>query len=256
MRSKPIQTIREFFNRKRQDLPAAITFVAVLMALVFASLWAYRQFISSPPYINRDRYPVRGIDVSRHNGMMNLDAAARDGVDFVFIKASEGVLLRDENFQINYEKAGHAGLKRGAYHYFRFDKDGIEQARNFLGAIGNKKLELGVALDIEDHGNATGVPREEINRRLSDMVEYLILKGYRVMFYTNRDGYEKYLMNEYPGHPLWICHFSETPFDADWTFWQYDHHGKIKGISGDVDLNVFIGSRDDWNQYLRIMSMQ
>lgn len=246
----------EFLKKKKKDIPAAIAFLAVVAALVFACLWAYHQFISTPPYVNLERYPIRGIDVSRHNGMMNLDAAAADGIEFIFIKASEGASLRDENFHLNYEKAGHAGLKRGAYHFFRFDKDGIDQARNFLQAIGNNKLELGVAIDVEDHGNASGIDPADIHSRLSDMVEYLILKGYRVMFYTNRDGYEKYLMDNYPGSPLWICHFSETPFDAEWSFWQYDHHGRVSGIPGDVDLNAYVGSRKDWEQYLRIMSME
>ena len=246
----------KLWQRKKKDIPAVIAFMAVTAALVFASIWAYREFISSPPFVDPERYPIRGIDVSRHNGMMNLDAAAADGIEFIFIKASEGVSLKDSNFHFNYDKAGHAGMKRGAYHFFRFDKDGIDQARNFLDAIGNKKLEIGVAIDVEDHGNATGVAPELIARRLSDMVDYLILKGYRVMFYTNREGYEKYLMDTYPGSPLWICHFSEMPFDADWTFWQFDHHAKVKGIPGEVDMNVFVGSRDDWNEYLRTMSME
>ena len=128
----------------------------------------------------------------------------------------------------------------------------MKQANNLLSVVRNRPLELGIAIDVEDHGNAADVPIELIRQRLQDMVEYLNLMGRRVMFYTNREGYEKYLMDNYPGYPLWICHFSETPFDADWTFWQYDHHGKVKGIRGDVDLDVFIGSHSDWEQYLSL----
>ena len=240
--------IAEIWNKKKRDIPAVLLFIGVSAALIFTSIWAYREFRNSPPYVDAERYPIKGIDVSRHNGMMNLDAAASDGISFIFIKASEGESHRDENFHINYEKAGHAGLKRGAYHFFRFDKDGISQAQNFSRTIGDRKLELGVAIDIEDSGNARGVPLDSIMIRLTDMVDYLILKGYRVMFYTNRSGYEKYLMNSYAGMPLWICSFSSTPFDADWTFWQYDHHGRVKGIPSEVDINVFVGSRQDWEQ--------
>ncbi|MDE7413854.1 MAG: hypothetical protein K2N05_08740 [Muribaculaceae bacterium] len=245
--------IREALRHKKKDLQAAILFLGVLSLLVFASIRAYREYMRSAPYVSNERYPIRGIDISRHNYMMNLDAAAGDGIEFVFIKASEGKDHRDENFQINYDKAGHAGLKRGAYHFFRFDKDGTDQAQNFMRVVGDKKLELGVAIDIEETGNAKGVPRDSILIRLQDMVDYLNLKGYRVMFYTNRDGYEDFLMNNYAGMPLWICHFSSTPFDADWTFWQFDHHGKVEGIPGEVDMNVFIGSRKDWETYLNAM---
>lgn len=245
--------IRKIWQEKKKDIPTAILFVGVSAMLVFTSIWAYHKFMTSAPYVSMERYPVRGIDVSRHNGMMNLDAAAADGIDFIFIKASEGEQLRDENFHINYEKAGHAGLKRGAYHFFRFDKDGIAQGQNFVKAIGHNPLELGVVIDIEESGNAKGIPHDSIMMRLADMVEYLNMRGYRVMFYTNRDGYEDFLMNNYTDMPLWICHFSSVPFDADWTFWQFDHHGKVDGIPGEVDMNVFVGSRKDWEAYLNTM---
>lgn len=247
-------SFKEIWKEKKKDLPAVLIFLGVTIMLVVSALWAYNEFMTSAPYVDPERYPIRGIDVSRHNGMMNLDAAASDGIEFIFIKASEGKEMRDENFHINYEKAGHAGLKRGAYHFFRFDKDGIDQGINFARAIGNRPLELGVAIDIEESGNAKGIPRDSILLRLSDMIDYLLLKGYRVIFYTNRAGYEDYLMENYPGFPLWIAHFSSTPFDADWTFWQFDHHGKVKGIPTDVDLNVFVGSRKDWDKYLRFFT--
>ncbi len=75
------------FEKPRADVEAAIDFMLVAALLVFASVWAYHKFISTPPYVDSERYPVRGIDVSSHNGMMNLDAAAKDGVEFIFIKA-------------------------------------------------------------------------------------------------------------------------------------------------------------------------
>lgn len=243
-------SFREIWNKKKKDIPMVLLFMVVSAMLVGASFLAYHQFVSTPPYVSEERYPIRGIDVSHHNGMMNLDAAAADGIDFIFIKASEGATMRDENFQINYEKAGHAGLKRGAYHFFRFDRDGIVQGRNLIGAIGDRHLELGVAIDVEKSGNPHDIPIDSIKMHLTDMVDYLILKGYRVLFYTNRQGYEDYILENYPGFPLWICHFSSTPFDADWQFWQYSHHGKVKGISTEVDMNVFVGSRKDWEEYL------
>lgn len=247
-------SLRKLWNEKKKDIPAVLLFLGVSAVLVLTSFYTYHNYMNSAPYVDFERYPIRGIDVSRHNGMMNLDAAAADGIEFIFLKASEGESFRDENFHINYEKAGHAGLKRGAYHFFRFDKDGITQGQNFLNAIEKKKLELGVVIDVEEFGNAKNVPRDSIMMRLEDMVDYLNLRGYRVMFYTNRDGYESYLMDQYAGLPLWICHFSSTPFDADWTFWQFDHHAKVKGIPGEVDMNVFVGSRKDWEEHLKISS--
>ena len=231
------------------DIKVWLLFSAVFVLLGLSAVWAWHTFISTPPYVDSERYPIRGIDVSAHNGMMNLDAAAEDGIKFVFIKATEGETFRDENFKLNYSKAGHAGLKRGAYHYFRFDKDGVLQAINLLDAVKGLEPELGLVIDVEDAANPATDP-DTVITRLMQMTDYLILKGHRVMFYTNIRGYEKYLMEEFPGYLLWICSFSENPINADWTFWQYNHRGKVKGIKGNVDLNVFIGDEKDWEKYL------
>ena len=227
-----------------------IDFIFLACLLIFSALWAWNEFITSPPYVDPQSYPVRGIDVSAHNGMMNLDAAAENGIEFIFIKASEGGDFQDENFRINYDKARSAGLKIGAYHFFRFDTDGITQAVNLIRTVGNRELDLGLVIDVESAGNPEGIPERLIQERLTSMADFLILKGHRIMFYTNRKGYYKYVKNNFEGFPLWICSFNSTPISTDWTFWQFNHRGKVKGINGDVDLNTFCGSRSEWLDFL------
>ena len=170
---------------RRMDRLVGVGFLLLLIVLTCTCIWAYRQFITTPPYVDPQRFPVRGIDVSRHNGMMNLDAAAAEGIEFIFIKASEGSDYRDENFSINYRKARHAGMKVGAYHFFRFDRDGIEQAQNLLDVIGHRHLDLGIAIDVEEYTNPKDVPATLVSDRLSRMKEYLNLNGFRVIFYSN-----------------------------------------------------------------------
>ena len=238
------------WHERKKDLEVSVDFLFVAVLMIFASWRAYSTFMASPPYVDVERYPVRGIDVSAHNGMMNLDAAAHDGVEFIFIKASEGESFHDNNFRLNYEKARHAGLKIGAYHFVRFDKEGVPQAINLLRAVGSRPLDLGLVIDIEDFGNPKNIDREIVGRRLRHMVDYLTLLGRRVTFYTNRKGYYDYVAEEFPGFQLWICSFNSVPITAEWTFWQHNHHGAIKGINGDVDLNTFCGSRDDWERFL------
>lgn len=231
------------------DTKIAVAFLAVVLLLGCACWWAWEQYITTPPYVDEELFPVRGIDLSAHNGYVNLDAAAAAGYEFVFLKASEGATHRDENFVLNYQKARHAGMKIGAYHFFRFDRDGIEQARNFLRSVGKRPLELGLTIDVEEQGNPKGIPPDSIRARLALMVEYLNVAGYRVTFYSNRDGWEKYLKEDYSGMPLWICSFNdENAAMDDWTFWQYNHRGKVPGIRGDVDLNAFTGSRAEWEK--------
>lgn len=229
-----------------KDIKVAGWFVLVTLLLGAASWWAWHEYMSTPPYVDPDRFPIRGIDLSAHNGYANLNAAAADGYEFVFLKASEGVDFRDENFVLNYQKARHAGMKTGAYHFFRFDRDGIEQANNLLKVVANRPLDLGLVIDVEESGNAKDVPIDSIRTRLQMMVEYLNMKGHRVTFYSNRQGWEKYLLPDFAGAPLWICSFTDNSNQDDWTFWQFNHRGKVSGVRGDVDINVFNGSRTDW----------
>ena len=242
--------MRYLRNRPAKDIAVAIVFLGVICLLVFSAVWAYREYISTPPYVDDDKYPVRGIDVSRHNGNIDFKKVADSGIEFVFVKASEGVNHRDTLFTRNIESARREGLKVGAYHFFRFDADGVEQAINFLKAVGHRRLDIGLVIDVEKTGNPKGVSEEEVKKKLTSMVEYMNLLGYRVMVYTNHEGYYDYISDTLPGIPLWICRFQENPINAEWTFWQYNHHGKVDGIAGDVDLNAFCGSREDWSRYL------
>lgn len=238
-------------GRPKKDIAVAGWFLLVVLLLGGASWWTYHEYVSTPPYVDPERFPVRGFDISAHNGYANLEAASRAGFDFVFIKASEGADFRDENFVLNYQKARHAGLKVGAYHYFRFDRDGVEQAVNFLKVVGPRSLELGLAVDVEEHGNARGVPVDSVKARLQLMLEYLNLRGHRVTLYSNRAGYEKYLLDDFRGLPLWICQFTDNSANTDWTYWQYDHRGSVPGVRGNVDLNVFAGTREDWDRHFK-----
>ncbi|MBD5358440.1 MAG: lysozyme [Bacteroides sp.] len=240
-----------FSNPKYKDILVAGGFLMVCMLLIFASMWAYHQFITTPPYVDPIKYPVRGIDVSSHNGNIDFKKVAAAGIEFVFIKATEGANFKDKNFRINYLNAKAAGLKTGVYHFFRFDRDGVEQAINLLTTIGSRTPELGMVIDVEKSGNPDSIPTELINRRLIEMVDYLNLLGHRVMFYTNLDGYYDYLADSFPGYPLWICRFQANPINAEWTFWQFSHRGRINGIKGDVDMNAFCGNHLEWESYLQ-----
>lgn len=243
--------MRYLREKPAKDILAALAFLGVACLLVFSCVWAYRQYQSTPPYVDPLKYPVRGIDISRHNGEIDFQKVAESGIEFVFIKASEGVSYRDSLFNKNYDNAKINGIKTGAYHFFRFDCDGIEQAVNFLKTLGHKKPDLGLAIDVESNGNPKGIDPELIKSRLSSMVEYMNLEGHRVMIYTNLDGYYDYMADVLPGYPLWICRFQENPINAEWTLWQYDHHGKVDGVKGEVDMNAFCGSRDEWEMFLR-----
>ena len=156
-------------NTRKTDIAVFLCFLLAAALLTWAAYAAWINFRTTPPYVDRDMYPIGGIDISAHNGKINFREVARDGVDFVWIKASEGASFRDKRFTYNHQAAGEAGLKRGAYHFFRFDKDGVEQALNLLEAVGDRGLELGVAWNCGSSGKPVNMEDDNFRRRNLEM---------------------------------------------------------------------------------------
>lgn len=237
-------------RRRPHDYVVAAIFVVVVSALVYSGVRLWRYWRSYRPQVDVSAYPVRGIDISAHNGRIDFSKVKDAGIDFVFIKASEGTDFLDKRFRANFDSAASYGIPSGAYHFFRYDKDGMQQAVNLYNALDGRVPELGVVIDVEDAGNPHEGSEEVIVANLGEMIDYLNLRGLTVMLYTNKDGYNQFLRRAYAGYPLWICSFNDNPIDAEWRYWQYSHTGRVRGISGNVDLNVFNGSRDDWRKRL------
>ena len=225
---------------------------AILVVLGGAYLfWHY--VLPHSVNVDRYRYPVAGIDVSKHNGEIDFEKVAADDYQFVFIKASEGKTYQDEAFARNYEGARDAGLMVGAYHFFRKNRTGEEQAANLLSVIKGKPLDLPLVIDLEDDwGNGATTSRETALKRVLEMIEILDDKGYDVMIYTNLDGYGKYYMGMLGDHDLWLCSFTSPDMltDKPHRFQQFSHEGVVAGVKGDVDLNVWRGSKREWQHYL------
>ena len=222
--------------------------------VVFMGWYVLRQYIL-PHSVNVDRYryPIAGIDVSKHNGDIDFDQVRDDDYQFVYIKASEGMTYKDDAFDRNYRAARKAGLKVGAYHFFRKNRTGEEQASNLLSAIRGKELDLPLVIDLEDDwGNGAGVSRQEALERVMDMIEVLNGKGYQVMIYTNLDGYNKYYKDMLGDHDLWLCSFTSPDLltSMPHRIQQFNHEGSVNGVDGKVDLNVFRGTRSEWKSYL------
>ena len=225
---------------------------ASLVVLMVAYLvWHY--VLPHSVAVDRFRYPIAGLDVSKHNGEIDFDLVRGDDYQFVFIKASEGKTYRDESFETNYRHASDAGLKVGAYHFFRKNRTGREQADNLLAVIKGKPLDLPLVIDLEDDwGNGATVSRQTAVERVMDMIDILNGKGYQVMIYTNLDGYNKYYKDMLGDHDLWLCSFTSPDLltSMPHRIQQFNHEGSVNGVDGKVDLNVFRGTRSEWKSYL------
>lgn len=191
--------------------------------------------------VDRRAYPSRGIDISAHNGEVDFDKVSAAGIDFVYIKASEGGTWRDAMFERNYSLAREAGLHVGVYHFFRFDVPGWKQSVNLLNALASKPLDLPVAIDVEEWGNPAEYTTEDIVANLRSLVELLRQNGREPIIYTNKNGYYRFVRGRFDDVGLWICSFTTPPLaDHDrWHLWQHSHIGRVAGVAGDVDLCTF-----------------
>lgn len=238
----------------RPDYIKWLLLLGVAALVVLFGLYVGRRYIL-PHSVNVDRYryPIAGIDVSKHNGEIDFDQVSDDNYQFVFIKASEGKTYQDDAFERNYAGARDAGLKVGAYHFFRKNRSGKEQADNFLNVIKGKPMDLPLVIDLEDDwGNGVNIDRKLALERVLDMINILSDKGYPVMIYTNLDGYGKYYKDMLGDHDLWLCSFTSPDLlpEMPHCIQQFSHEGNVAGVKGDVDLNVFRGTKKEWNRYL------
>ncbi len=232
----------------------------LLLNLLFVGTIVYELFKTGAirmNYPDKKEFPVRGIDVSHHQGKIDWKKLPSQDVSFAYIKATEGEDFLDEDFKHNWNAAKDAGILPGAYHYFTLCKTGYEQANNFLSRIGPpSSSSLPPAVDLEFGGNCKARPSpEELHKELKvfiDLVEQAW--GCRVVLYSDSDFYETYLQKDFQKNPLWIRDLYRQPSKRsyrEWQFWQYANRGKLEGIKGFVDLNV---SRSDQKQFNSLLS--
>jgi len=223
-------------------------------AIAIAAVVGQRVLASGKAHVELDRhaYPTRGIDISAHNGHVDFQKVVEDGIDFVYIKASEGGTWRDALFEQNYRSAKDVGLTVGIYHFFRFDVPGWKQSVNVLNAIAGRQLDLPIAIDVEEWGNPAEFTTEEIVENLRSLIGLLRQNGREPIIYTNKNGYFRFVRERFDDVGLWICSFTTPPIvDQDrWHLWQHSHLGHVNGIDGPVDLCTFNtplqGRFSDW----------
>lgn len=233
----------------------ARTIAFILIALTAAAIFTtaiWRATVTRRHHVDvdRTRYPIIGLDLSAHNGDIDFNKVASDSIVFVYLKASEGCNHRDPRFRAYHAAAQAAGLKTGAYHFFRLDLDGYAQARNFLEAIDSLSLDLPLAIDVEEWGNAGEYDAASASDALRGLVIALEGAGHKPIIYTNKQGYGRFIRRHLDDLPLWVCSFTNPPVAGDWLLWQHSHLSRVSGIKGNVDLNTFNGDCAAWEQWL------
>ena len=237
--------------RKGYLIALGISICLIVIVIVVVRMYYVPKGIS----IDKTKYPITGIDVSRHSGVIDWNLIRSQKVSFVYIKATEGEDYLDPNYVINATAAQKSNLLVGEYHFFRFNKPGKTQATNFLLQTKNITGKLTPALDIEEWGNMPVTKSEtEIRKDITDFLEVVEKKiGNKMIIYTNINSYNRFIKGQFPDNPIWICSFNKNrilPDNRKWLFWQHAHNGKLAGIKGFVDMNTFNGDEQTWKNYV------
>lgn len=204
-------------------------------------------------------FPVHGIDVSKFQGEIDWTAVKADGVEFAFIKATEGGDRFDDRFTENWEKAAAAGIPRGAYHFYYFCRPAIDQVKWFIDHVPRDKDALPPVLDMEWNGHSpTCTIKPPRTKVLAEMRVFLQRAerhfGKKPIIYSSVDFHDEILRGQFNDYPFWlrsVAGHPKTKYEDrdDWLFWQYTGTGSVAGIKGNVDRNVFAGSRSEWRKW-------
>lgn len=201
---------------------------------------------------------IKGIDVSNHQRMIDWQKVAQDGYEFAFIKVTEGINFDDPYFIRNWNLAKANGLYRGAYHFPRpWENDPRSEADWFINNVGPLEETDMLVLDME-------VTLQENYGDYGSWALYFLqiiesYVGFKPLIYTAQN-YISALNLAIPGMETyglwlasWITNWSRVTENMipkapePWpvtAFWQYTSKGRVSGIEGDVDLNLFNGTVD------------
>lgn len=195
-------------------------------------------------------FAVHGLDVSHYQSKISWDTVAEQSIHFAFVKATEGVSYVDSLFCDNWSEIKRVGMKRGAYHFFRPTLSAEAQFSNFVNTVNLAPGDLPPVLDVEVIDNATKV--ELITKVRTWLYKMEIRYRIKPIIYSNQKFYNRYLAGHFDDYPVWVARYSQQKpslaYERPWHFWQYGSKGKIKGINGPVDFNVFHGNWLDLDQ--------
>lgn len=190
----------------------------------------------------RDKAPIKILDLSHFQNVINWQAIVDQGYKGVYLKASQGTNFHDATF-IGYCRAAQSvGLLVGAYHFVGNSgstwQDPVSEAANFLNAISSVHLDLLPALDMEtDPGS---------NDPTTWARSFISAVGMPFIFYTYTEWLKEHPV-KLQDLPLWIANYSNIASPPDvsgwtaFTMWQYSSTGTVTGIVADgVDLNCAV----------------
>ena len=221
---------------------------------------------------------IWGIDVSAIQGAIDWPAVRASGIEFAYVKASEGAGYTDPRFLRNVQGALEAGLAVGAYTFARPDSkpgDAEREAEYFASLCRGLGLTMPGMLDLESKGLLSGAG---VLAWASQWCRaYQAATGEINGVYTGKYFFAALGAADpsFADLPLWVAQYPIDPkrspeaaraympppgampkAPAPWEradIWQFSgNHGKrVPGVSVDCDRNVWLGTRREFEAFTR-----
>jgi lysozyme len=179
-----------------------------------------------------------GIDVSHYQGVIDWAKVQAAGIQFAYLKATEGASFVDPQLAANVKGAAAVGIPIGQYHVFVANGDDA-QLKNWRDVSDHFPSQLPAWLDVEP-GSVT---EETIPILASFLAGAFELTD---CIYASPATIQGYLTGPlFQDHPLAVAHYGVpapnfAPWPS-WMFWQHSSQGSVDGIEGPVDLDWFNG---------------
>ncbi len=232
-----------------QNVDSAFDYSYQIAAYEIVNGQKYISVKSSAVMVNEEK----GIDVSHHNGKINWSKVKKAGISFAMIRIGYGTKrggILDRRFEYNYQEAKKNGIKIGLYFYSYADnvKEAKKEAKfteKVLATYGD--LDYPVAFDFENTYRNKAKYKKSNTKIITTYCNYLEKRGYDTSVYSFLDFFNKAVnIKKVSKYGIWLARWTEDPdkFNSygipNVQIWQYSDKGKIKGISGNVDLNLSI----------------
>lgn len=195
---------------------------------------------------------VPGIDVSKYQGIIDWQKVKESGIEFVIVRIGyrgygrEGKIKDDDYGIRNIQGALAAGLKVGVYFFSQAitPEEAVEEAEFVLRRIRGYNITMPVVFDWE-YVNEEARTANMDPRTLTDC--YLAFSGkiaeagYTPMAYFNSYQSRNLMhLTELEEYPFWLALYSDRmTYPYHFEMWQYSDNGRVPGIEGPVDLNLY-----------------
>ena len=224
------------FIKKYKNIITAILIIVLIASIIY--LMIINGYII-PTKLEAEKYEVKGVDVSEYQGEIDWDKIKSQGIDFAFIKATEGSTSKDNYFDTNISKLKQMdNILVGCYHFFSFETKGEEQAQNYINVVGNVENDNSLIIPIVDIEYYSYYKKakpskewvlEELQNLLNKMEEQYRVKP---IIYTTMEFYNDYIKGNFEEYDLWIRNIITKPDleQKEWKFWQYTGKGRLERI--------------------------